>query len=104
MAFNRMAKERIGTHQKLAVHYAGEDLAEASGEDGQTPLDHRTRLRGTQAGVGIRPLRRTGLARIPSSRDLVYCRFWVVYCRLWVPGQRAEPFFPLSPCWPCWIT
>src|SRR5882757_8770580 len=88
MAFNRMAKERIGTHQILAVHSAGEDLTETSGEDGQTPLDHRTRLRGTQAGVGIRPLRRTGLARIPSSRHLVYCR-------LWVPGQRAEPFFPV---------
>ena len=44
MALDRMAEERIGAHQILAIHFAGEDLAEVSGEDGQTPLDHRTRL------------------------------------------------------------
>ena len=35
---------------------AGDDVAEVSGENCETPLDHRTRLRGTQAGVGIRTL------------------------------------------------
>ena len=44
MALDRMAEERIGTHQILALHVAGEDLPEVSGEDRQTPLDHRTRL------------------------------------------------------------
>ena len=44
MALDRMAEERIGAHQILAVHFAGEDFAEVSGEDCQTPLDHRTRL------------------------------------------------------------
>ena len=44
MALDRMAEERIGTHQILAFHVAGEDLPEVSGEDRQTPLDHRTRL------------------------------------------------------------
>jgi len=36
------------------------------------------------------------LARLSPSR-------YIMYCRLWVPGQRAEPFFPLSPRRPCWI-
>ena len=44
MAFDRMAEGGIGTHQILAVHFTGADLAEVSGEDRQTPLDHRTRL------------------------------------------------------------
>src|SRR5437660_11563142 len=44
MALDRMAEERIGTNQILAVHLASEDLAEVFGEVGQAPLDHRTRL------------------------------------------------------------
>ena len=56
MALDRMAQERGGTYQVLAVHLAGENLAEGSGEDCQTPLDHRTRLPGTETGTGIRPL------------------------------------------------
>jgi hypothetical protein len=52
MAVDRMAQERIGTHEILAVHLAENDLAEVTGKDRQTPLDHRTRLSGTQAGVG----------------------------------------------------
>ena len=32
MAFDRMAEERIRAHQILAVHFAGEDLAEVSGK------------------------------------------------------------------------
>jgi hypothetical protein len=56
MAPDRMAKEGIRTHQILAFHIACHDLAEISGEDGQTPLDRRTRLCGTQTGTGIRSL------------------------------------------------
>jgi SRSO17 transposase len=44
MAFDRMAEEGIGTDQILVFHFAGENVAEVAGEDGQTPLDHRTRL------------------------------------------------------------
>jgi SRSO17 transposase len=44
MALDRMAEERIGTHQILALHVAEEELPEVSGEDRQTPLDHRTGL------------------------------------------------------------
>ena len=40
-------------------------------------------------------MKRLELARISSSRH-------VVYRRLWVPGQRAEPDFPLNPRWLCW--
>ena len=49
-------KKESEPYEILAIHAAGEDLIEVSGEDHQTPLDHRTRLRGTQAGIGIRPL------------------------------------------------
>jgi hypothetical protein len=44
MAFDRMAEEGIGAHQVLAIHFVEEDVAEVSGEDRQTPLDHRARL------------------------------------------------------------
>src|SRR5262249_10318132 len=77
-------------------HLAGEDLAEGTGEDGQTSLGYRTGLRGTEAGVGIRTLRRTRLAWLSPSRHLMYRG-------LWVPGGRTEPFFPLCPRRPCWI-
>jgi SRSO17 transposase len=40
--FDRMAEERIGARQILALHGAGENLAQVSGENRQTPLDHRT--------------------------------------------------------------
>ena len=40
MALNRMAEERIGAYEILALHFAGEDLTEISGEDSQTPLDY----------------------------------------------------------------
>src|ERR1019366_9171932 len=39
-----------------------------------------------------RPLRRPGLARLPSSRD-------AVHRRLRVPHRREEPLFPLGACW-----
>src|SRR5580658_1182599 len=42
MAFDRMAKNGIGAYEILAVHFAGENLTEVSGEDGQTPLDYGT--------------------------------------------------------------
>ena len=44
MAPDRMAEERIGTYQILAVHLASEDVDEVFGEEGQASLDHRARL------------------------------------------------------------
>src|SRR5581483_3302117 len=64
---------------------------------GQTSLDHRTGLSGIEAGTRVGPLRRTRLARLPSSRHLMHRG-------LWVPGGRTESFFPLSPSWKSWIT
>jgi SRSO17 transposase len=61
-----------------------------NGETGQTPLDPGARLRRTEAGIGTGTLRRSWLARVSSSRH-------PRYCRLRVPGDRADPFFPLSP-------
>ncbi len=44
VALDRMAKESIGTHKILALHFAEEDPLKSLGGDCQTPLDHRTRL------------------------------------------------------------
>ena len=73
----------------------GPYLAFRSGRSGQTALDHRTRLSGTQARTRSGTLRRSRLAWISPSWHLMYCL-------LWVPGRRAEPFFPLCICRACW--
>jgi len=39
-----LAQVRREVLPAMAIHPAGEDLTEISGEDHQTPLDHRTRL------------------------------------------------------------
>src|ERR1041384_1463970 len=46
MALDRMAEERIRAHKILPIYFAGENIAEVSGENCETPLDHRTRLLG----------------------------------------------------------
>src|ERR1700744_3615676 len=61
MALDRMAQERIGARQILAIHSAGEDLTEVSGEDCKTPLDHRRVQSRTHSPVGERP---TGVKRL----------------------------------------
>ena len=45
----RVAQDRIRTDPVLALHSWGPYLAFRSGRSGQTALDHRTRLSGTQA-------------------------------------------------------
>ena len=97
VAFDRMAEGSLGAHKILVLQPAPPNLAEAAGKAGQTSLGHRARLRGTQTGVGLRPLRRSWLARLPPSRH-------IMHCRLRVPGQRADPFFPLCPQRPYWTT
>ena len=47
----RVAQDRIRTDPVLALHSWGPYLAFRSGRSGQTALDHRTRLSGTQAGT-----------------------------------------------------
>ena len=68
-----------------------------TGASGQTSLDHRTGLSGTETGTRLGPLRRTRLARLSSSRH-------VMHCGLWIPGGRTESFFPLSPSRQSWTT
>ena len=91
----RVAQDRIRTDPVLALHSWGPYLAFRSGRSGQTALDHRTRLSGTQAGTRSGTLRRSRLAWISPSWHLMYCL-------LWVPGRRAEPIFPLCICRACW--
>src|SRR5512144_1657615 len=88
-----MARRRARTDEILVVHTLRPHFANAPGVDGETPLDHRARLRRTETGTGTRPLRRTWLARLPSSRH-------ALLGSVWVPNCRAEPFFPLCACRP----
>ncbi len=97
MVADRMASRGIGTNQVLALHSSSRRRSRRTRALGQTPLDHRTGLPGTEAGTRVGPLRRTRLARISSSRH-------VMHCGLWIPGGRTESFFPLSPRRRSWIT
>jgi hypothetical protein len=78
---------RSATHQILPLHATCRNLHDRVGANGQASLDHRARLRGTEAGVGIEPLRGAGLARISSPRH-------PLPCGLWVPGGRTEKLSP----------
>ncbi len=97
MVADRMASRGIRAHQVLAIHTAGRYRPGGTGASGQTSLDHRTGLSGTEAGTRLGPLRRTRLARLSSSRHLMHCG-------LWIPGGRTESFFPLSPGRQSWTT
>ncbi len=56
VAAHRMAEGGIRTDQVLAIHLAGGCCALRASAPGQAPLDHRTRLSGTQARTGARAL------------------------------------------------
>src|SRR5215467_11923968 len=84
-------------NQVLAIHFADRYRAGRTGALGQTSLDHRARLPRTEAGTRLGPLRGTRLARLSSSRHLMYRG-------LWIPGGRTESFFPLGTHWQSWIT
>src|SRR5271163_2451246 len=87
MAADRMAEDREGADQVLAVDPAGIHRSAPTGGSGQTALDHRTRLSGTQTGTWFGPLRRTRLARLSSP---CHAR----HRSLRLPGQGAVPFPP----------
>src|ERR1019366_7336588 len=88
MAADRVAEDRGGADEILAVEPAGSHQSAPAGGHRQTALAHRARLRGTEAGTGTGTLRRPQLARISSSRH-------ALHCRLWISGAGAVPF---SPC------
>src|SRR5215467_5067827 len=92
-----MANRGARTHQILAIHSAGQCRPGRTGAFGQTSVDHRTGLSGTEAGTRLGPLRGARLARLPSSRH-------IMHRSLWIPGGRTESFFPLSPRRPSWTT
>src|SRR6516225_535258 len=96
MVADRMAARREGTDPILVIDLAAHYPAPGIGQNGQTPLDHRTGLRGAETRVGAGPLGRPQLARVSPPR-------YAVHCSLWVPGGRAEPLFPLCPSGSAWI-
>src|SRR5262249_22026423 len=61
MVAYRVALRRIGTNQVLAIHSASRLGSPGTGAPGQTSVDHRTGLSGTEAGTRTGPLRRTRL-------------------------------------------
>src|SRR4051795_7914498 len=64
MAPDRMAEGGSRTCEVLAFNPATQYKAKGTGCPRQTALDHRTELRGTEAGTRTWPLRRPGLARV----------------------------------------
>src|SRR3954466_3575877 len=90
MAPDRMAEGGSRTCEVLAFNPASKYKAKGTGCPRQTALDHRTELRGTEAGTRTRPLRRPGLARIPSSRH-------ALYRGIRLPRGREKPFPPPHP-------
>src|ERR1700692_4779454 len=88
MATDRVAKPGAKTYQVLPIHSAPVHPTERSGAHSETSLDHRARLRRTQARTRTWSLRRTRLARFSPSR-------YPLHRGLWVLGGRTEPFFPL---------
>src|SRR4051794_22810789 len=97
MVADRMASGGSGANQVLTLHASERYRGSGTRPLGQTSLDHRTGLSGTETGTRLGPLRRTRLARLSSSRH-------VMYCGIWIPGGRTESFFPLSPSRQSWIT
>src|SRR3954447_22614828 len=91
MAADRVAEGRNRTREILAFHSAGRNQAEGTGYARQTALDHRTELRGTEAGTRTGALRRSRLARLPPSRH-------ALYSGIRLPRSREKPFFPLDTC------
>jgi len=70
-------------------HSAGGYQTEGTGCPRQTALDHRTELRGTQAGTRTGALRGPRLARVPPPRH-------ALHSSLRLPCSREKPFFPLG--------
>ena len=64
-------------HPLFPVHPAGGHLVQGTGSDRQNALAHRARLPGTQAGSRSWSLRRTQLARLSSSCELVHRCLWI---------------------------
>src|SRR3954451_7565213 len=89
MAADRMAEGGSRTCEILAFHSAGGYQTEATGCPRQTALDHRTELRGTQAGTRTGALRGPRLARVPPPRH-------ALHSSLRLPCSREKPFFPLG--------
>src|SRR5271157_6032206 len=87
MAIARMAQDREGADEILALQPAGVDQHAETGGHGEAALAHRARLRGTEAGAWTGALRRTELARLSPPCQLLHC------C-LRLPGGGTMPFFP----------
>src|SRR5450631_3802676 len=89
MAVDRVAENRKGTNQILAVESARIDRPAQTRCHRQTTLAHRARLRRTEAGTWPGTFRGPELAWISPSCNLVDCS-------LRLPGKGTMPFSPLS--------
>src|SRR5271166_5343598 len=87
MAIARMAQDREGADEILALQPAGVDQSAETCGHGEAALAHRARLRGTEAGAWTGPLRRTELARLSPPCQLLHRG-------LRLPGGGTMPFFP----------
>src|ERR1017187_3866950 len=87
MAVARMAQDREGADEILALQPAGIDQRAETGGHGEAALAHRARLRGTEAGAWTGALRRTELARLSPPCQLLHC------C-LRLPGGGTMLFSP----------
>src|SRR5271163_3319874 len=88
MVADRMARRRARADEILALHPARGHADRSSRRYRETALAHRTRLRGAQERTRPRPLRRAGLARLPSPRH-------ALHRRLWIPDPRESGLSPL---------
>src|SRR5450631_3696068 len=91
MAVDRVAENRKGTNQILAVESARIDRPAQTRCHRQTTLAHRARLRRTEAGTWPGTFRGPELARISPPCNLVDCS-------LRLPGNGTMPFSPLRQC------
>src|ERR1017187_8981588 len=87
MAVDRMAQDREGADEILALQPAGVDQRAETGGHGEAALAHRARLRGTEAGAWTGALGRTELARLSPPCQLLHC------C-LRLPGGGTMLFSP----------
>src|SRR5277367_3536189 len=78
MVADRMARRRARADEILALHPARGHADRSSRRYRETALAHRTRLRGAQERTRPRPLRRAGLARLPSPRHALHRRLWIL--------------------------
>ncbi len=94
MAPRRMARRRGRANQILALNLARRYAAHSSRRGCQTALAHRAGLRGSQRGTRAGPLRRPGMAGLPSSCHAVHRRLRLADLRTGRDSPLGDPETP----------